>query len=74
MVGRAATVASAERSSTGTWSRYQEVDRQVEQDRIVTVERPGTIKISTRVVEQRGQCWARDEDGIPVASDVGLRN
>ena len=48
--------ASAERSSTGIWSRNHEVDRQVEQERIVTVERPGTIEISTRGDEQRGQC------------------
>ncbi|HEV2069850.1 MAG TPA: hypothetical protein VGR26_08660 [Acidimicrobiales bacterium] len=74
MVGRPATVASAERSSTGTWSRYQDVDRQVEQDRIDSVERPWTVEISTRGVEQRGQCRAREEDGIPVASDVGVRN
>ncbi|MBW3644989.1 MAG: hypothetical protein KY441_05735 [Actinobacteria bacterium] len=64
--------ASADGSSTGIWSWNHEVDRHVEQERIVTVERPGTIEISTSGDEQRGQCWARGEDGIPVASAVGL--
>jgi hypothetical protein len=66
--------ASAVGSSTGTWPRNHEVDRQVPQDRIVTMPPSGAMVISTRGEEQRGQRWEEDREGMPVASGVGARD
>lgn len=67
-------VASAVGSSTGTWSRNHEVDRQVPQDRIATMPPSGAMVISTSGEEQRGHRWEEDREGMPVTSGVWARD